>query len=40
MWFSNVLTHAHGFVAHDDGRREMVVAFQGSHELADMVTGT
>jgi hypothetical protein len=35
-----VLTHAHGFVARDDQRREIVVAFRGSHELADMVTGT
>jgi hypothetical protein len=40
MQFSNMLTHAHGFVARDDGRREIVVAFRGSHELADMVTGT
>lgn len=38
--FSNVLTHTHGFVARDDGRREIVVAFRGSRELADMVTGT
>jgi len=38
--FFNVLTHAHGFVARDDRRREIVVAFRGSHELADMVTGT
>ncbi|KAI0301029.1 hypothetical protein B0F90DRAFT_375725 [Multifurca ochricompacta] len=37
--FSNVLTHTHGFVARDDKRREIVVAFRGSHELADMVTG-
>jgi len=36
--FSNVLTGAHGFVARDDRRREIVVAFRGSHELADMVT--
>jgi hypothetical protein len=35
-----VLTRAHGFVARDDRRREIVVAFRGSHELADMVTGT
>ncbi len=38
--FSNVLTHTHGFVVRDDRRREIVVAFRGSHELADMVTGT
>ncbi|KAH9988438.1 Alpha/Beta hydrolase protein [Russula compacta] len=36
--FSNVLTHAHGFVARDDKRCEIVVAFRGSHELADMFT--
>ncbi|KAI0279341.1 Alpha/Beta hydrolase protein [Russula aff. rugulosa BPL654] len=36
--FSNVLTHAHGFVVRDDRRQEIVVAFRGSHELADMVT--
>jgi len=36
--FSNVLTHAHGFVVRDDRRREIVVAFRGSHEFADMVT--
>jgi len=36
--FSNVITHAHGFVARDDRRREIVVAFRGSHELAHMVT--
>jgi len=36
--FSNVLTHAHGFVVRDDRRREIVVAFRGSHELANMVT--
>jgi hypothetical protein len=35
-----VLTHAHGFVVRDDRRGEIVVAFRGSHELADMVTGT
>lgn len=34
-----MLTHAHGFVARDDGRREIVVAFRGSRELADMLTG-
>lgn len=38
--FSNVLTHAHGLVARDDSRREVVVAFRGSYELADMLTGT
>ena len=38
--FSNMLSHAHGFVARDDGRCEIVVAFRGSHELAHMVTGT
>lgn len=27
-------------MARDDRRREIVVAFRGSHELADMVTGT
>jgi len=36
--FSNVLTHTHGFVVRDDRRREIVVAFRGSHELANMVT--
>jgi hypothetical protein len=34
-----VLTHAHGFVARDDGRGEIVVAFRGSRELADIFTG-
>lgn len=38
--FANVLTHAHGFVARDDTRREIVVAFRGSYELADVLTGT
>lgn len=36
--FSNVLTHAHGLVARDDARREVVVAFRGSHELAHVLT--
>ncbi|KAI0058113.1 alpha/beta-hydrolase [Artomyces pyxidatus] len=36
--FSNILTHVHGFVARDDARRELVVAFRGSQQLSDMVT--
>ncbi|KAH9054312.1 alpha/beta-hydrolase [Lactarius vividus] len=36
--FSNLLTHTHGFVARDEARREIVVAFRGSHELADVLT--
>jgi hypothetical protein len=38
--FANLLTHAHGLVARDDFRREIVVAFRGSYELADVLTGT
>ncbi|KAN0138436.1 alpha/beta-hydrolase [Lactarius tabidus] len=36
--FANVLTHAHGLVARDDTRREIVVAFRGSFELANVLT--
>jgi len=36
--FSNVFTHAHGLVARDDSRREIVVAFRGSKELANVLT--
>lgn len=36
--FSNYFTRAHGFVVRDDRRREIVVAFRGSHELGDMIT--
>jgi hypothetical protein len=36
--FANLLTHAHGLVARDDFRREIVVAFRGSYELADVLT--
>ncbi|KAH9167547.1 alpha/beta-hydrolase [Lactarius sanguifluus] len=36
--FANLLTHAHGFVARDEVRREIVIAFRGSHELADVLT--
>ncbi|KAI9437657.1 alpha/beta-hydrolase [Lactarius indigo] len=36
--FSNLLTHAHGLVARDEARREIVVAFRGSHEPADVLT--
>jgi len=36
--FANVVTRVHGFVARDDTRQEIVVVFQGSHELADIIT--
>ncbi|KAI0032719.1 Alpha/Beta hydrolase protein [Vararia minispora EC-137] len=36
--FTNVVTGAHGFVARDDERREIVVAFRGSQQLEDMFT--
>ncbi|KAH9961559.1 alpha/beta-hydrolase [Russula dissimulans] len=36
--FANVVTRVHGFVARDDTRQEIVVAFQGSHELVDIIT--
>jgi hypothetical protein len=38
--FSNVITHTHGFVARDDRRREIVVAFRGSCDVTDMIIGT
>lgn len=37
--FSNVLTHAHGLIARDEARKEIVVAFRGSYELMDVLTG-
>jgi hypothetical protein len=40
MQFLNPATHMQGFVARDDNRREIVVAFRGSRELSDMVIGT
>ena len=40
MQFSNPVTHTRGFVARDDKRREVIVAFRGSRELSDMVIGT
>lgn len=36
--FANLLTHTHGLVARDDARREIVIAFRGSHEPADVLT--
>ncbi|KAI0267107.1 Alpha/Beta hydrolase protein [Gloeopeniophorella convolvens] len=36
--FTNLITHAHGFVARDDARRELVLVFRGSHELLDVLT--
>ncbi|KAH8996499.1 alpha/beta-hydrolase [Lactarius hatsudake] len=36
--FANLLTHAHGLVARDEARREIVIAFRGSHEPADVLT--
>ncbi|VDC07553.1 unnamed protein product [Peniophora sp. CBMAI 1063] len=36
--FTNLLTGVHGFVARDDGRQEVIVAFRGSQQLPDMLT--
>ncbi|KZV72868.1 alpha/beta-hydrolase [Peniophora sp. CONT] len=36
--FTNLLTGVHGFVARDDEREEVVVAFRGSQQIPDMFT--
>ena len=40
LQFTNLLTGVHGFVARDDEREEVIVAFRGSQQLPDMFTGT
>ncbi|TFY82404.1 hypothetical protein EWM64_g1608 [Hericium alpestre] len=36
--FYNIVTDAHGFVARDDDRHEIIVAFRGTQQLADVFT--
>ena len=36
---SDLITDTHGYVARDDTRKEIVVAFRGSIQLQDFITG-
>jgi hypothetical protein len=39
MQFTDVITATQGFVARDDTRKELVVSFRGSREIASAIIG-